>query len=63
MLGSLLHLYDSHPHEDVSTLALIVLGTVKAAAVLKTVRLLFVFVLCFICLSVYLPRRELMQRG
>ena len=38
MLGSLLHLHDTHPSEDVSMVALLVQGVLKAAAVLRSVR-------------------------
>ena len=39
MLATLLELYDHHPSEDTTTTALLVQGVLKAAAVLKVVRL------------------------
>ena len=39
MLVTLLELYDHHPSEDTTTTALLVQGVLKAAAVLKVVRL------------------------
>ena len=37
MLGTLLDLYDRHPQEDMYSISLIVLGILKAAAILKLV--------------------------
>ena len=38
MLTTMLDLYNHHPSEDTTTTALLVLGVLKAAAVLKVVR-------------------------
>lgn len=38
LLVTLLRLYETHPPEDTTTLSFVILGILKAAAVLKVVR-------------------------
>lgn len=40
MLQSLLEFYENHPYEDVHTLSLMVVGILKAVAILKSVSVL-----------------------
>ena len=41
MLGTLLDMYECHPHEDMTSISLIVLGILKATAILKLVSALY----------------------
>lgn len=69
MLQTLLDLYENHPHEDTHTLALIVVGILKVAAILKSVSPLwtcmqiFLVVLCNLRMYIHLLKFPAMYRN